>query len=309
VEALSDELTDGLNLAQLQDRLFFASANDVIQLLTERSMEALSLTNKVRRVTLHLKLERQGPEVFDRRTGLRNCLLLMALPRSAGLYIFETLAAGLGLDKVTIDSHRFPHEAVNSQAVARLAVPGTICRSQADARLGNLASIHRLIDRLVVHVRDPRQTMLSAIHHLNDLRLRLGPNHVASLGFSLPSNYFGESLSAQIDWMISNSLSEFIGWIEGWLDAAANPLFRPRVHFTRYEDLHADPEAYFERLLGFYEIAWRVPDFRLPPAHSSPHFRKGMTDEWRTVLTPRQQEAACALVSARLREQFDWAPK
>jgi len=183
----------------------------------------------------------------------------------------------------------------------------TIC-VHADAWLGNLASIHRLIDRLVVHVRDPRQAMLSGVHHLNDLRLRRGPNFVAKLPFSLPSNYFGLSLPEQIDWMIHNTLSEFVRWIEGWLDAAANPLFRPRVLFTRYEDLHANPEAFFERLLRFYEIAWRVPGFRLPPAQSGQHYRNGLTDEWRTVLTPRQQEAASALVSARLRERFDWAP-
>jgi hypothetical protein len=306
-EALRDQRADGLELPQLQERLFFDSVNDVIQVLTERSVENLSLANHVRQVTLHLRLERHGAEVFDRRTGLKSSLLLLSLPKSASHYVFSTLAAGLGLDKVTIDTHRFPHEAVNPQLVARLAVPGSICHSHADARLGNLALIHRFVDRLVVHVRDPRQAMLSVVYHLNDLRVRPAPGQVAGFDLPLPNDYFERPLTKQLDWMIASSLPEFVDWIEGWLNAAANPLFRPQVLFTRYEDLHGDPTGYFARLLGFYEVAWRSPDFRPPlPQAGSPHYRKGLTDEWRTVLTPAQQEAACACVSARMRERFGW---
>jgi GNAT superfamily N-acetyltransferase len=306
-EALRSARVDGQDLRQLQESLLFDSLNDVIQVLTERSVESVSATNHVRRVILHLKVERRGTEVFDRATGLKNCLLLLALPKSASQYIFSTLAAGLGLDKVAISTHGFPEVVVNPQLVVRLAVPGTICHSSADARLGNLALIQSFVDRLVVHVRDPRQAILSAVHHLNDLHVRQGPSHVASFGFPLPNDYFEKALTEQIDWMIANALPEFGRWIEVWLDAAANPLFRPRVLFTRYEDLHADPAAYFARLLGFYEVAWGAPDFRPPvPQAGSQQYRKGMTDEWRTILTPAQQAAACALVSARVRERFAW---
>lgn len=305
-EALGDPRVAGMMLPQLQQQLFFDSVNDVIQLLSERSVESVSVANQARGVTLHMKIERQGPEVFDRKSGLKNALLFLPLPKSASLYIFRTLAAGLGLDHVSIGPHGFPNVAFNPYLVARLAMPGTMCYSHADARLGNLVLINDLIDRLVVHVRDPRQAMLSAVHHLNQLRIRVGPSHVAEFGFPLPNDYFARPLAAQIDWMIAHGLPEFVLWIESWLDAAANPLFRPRVLFTRYEDLHSDPVAYFDRLLNFYEIRWRSPDFRPPPAQSGQHFRQGKLDEWRTVLTPAQQEAACALVPPRVRERFCW---
>ncbi len=33
--------------------------------------------------------------------------------------------------------------------------------------------------------------------------------------------------------MIANGLPEFVRWIESWVNAAANPLFEPRILFMR----------------------------------------------------------------------------
>ena len=306
-EALRDPRVNGMDIPQLQERLFVDALGDVFHVMTDRSVANISATNPTLGVRLQLKLERIGTEVFDRKTGLKNCLLFMALPHSASLYIFETLADGLGLDRVAISTHGFPErglQPVPGGEAGRL--PGTMCYSHADARLGNLALIHRLIDRLVVHVRDPRQSTLSAVHHLKTVRSTLGPNHVAASGFPLPGDYFARSLGEQIDWMIANGLPEFVRWIASWVDAAANPLFEPRILFMRYDDLHADPEAYFSTLLRFYGITWRAKEFRPSPAQTGRHYRRGTIDEWRSVLSPAQQEAACALVPARLCARFGW---
>jgi GNAT superfamily N-acetyltransferase len=306
-EALRDPLVDGLGSKLLQERLFFDSANDVIQVLNERGIEGASVVNHVRGVTLHLKLVRHGPQVFNRKSRLERCLLFAVLPKSGSLYAFDTLAAGLSLDKVTICAHKFPQETINPQLVARLTVPGTICHTHADGRIGNLAPINTFLERMVVHVRDPRQAMLSAVHFLNDLRVRTGASQVAGFGLPLPHDYFGLSLTEQIDFMIEHGLPEFVRWIESWLDAAANPLLRTRLLFTRYEDLHAAPGAFFQSILDFYEVSWQSAQFEPPAAVSgSRHFRKGMTDEWRSVLTSRQREAACALVPRRVLERFGW---
>ncbi len=145
----------GADIPQLQERLFLDALCDVFHVMAERGVANISATNPTLGVNLRLNLERFGTEVFDRSTGLKNGLLFMALPRSASLYVFETLAAGLGLDRVAIGTPTFPNTIFNPNLVARLAAPGTMCYSHADARLGNLALIHRFIDRLVVHVRDP----------------------------------------------------------------------------------------------------------------------------------------------------------
>ncbi len=305
-EAFRDPRIHGADLPQLKERLFLDALCDVFHVMTERGVANVSATNPALGVNLRLNLERFGTEGFNRSSGLKNCLLFMALPQSDSLYVFETLAAGLGLDRVAIGPHAFPNATFNPNLVARLASPGTMCYSHADARLGNLALIHRLIDRLVVHVRDPRQSMLSAVHHLNAVRDTLGPNHVAGLGFSLPGDYFALSLGEQIDWMIANGLPEFVRWIEGWVDAAANPLFEPRILFMRHDDLHADPETYFATLLSYYGITWRAKEFRPSPAQTGKDFRRAEIDEWRNVLSHAQQETACALVPARVCARFGW---
>ena len=183
-EAFRDPRVDGLDFAPLQERLFLESLKDAFQVMTERSVASISAANHARGVTMHLKLERHGPEVFDRRTGLKNCVLVMALPASAGTYVFDTLAAGLGLDRSAIGPPGFPNAIIDPLLAVRLAVPGTMCFSHADARLGNLALVSRFVDRLIVHARDPRQATLSMVHQLNKLYATLGPNHVAGLGFS-----------------------------------------------------------------------------------------------------------------------------
>jgi GNAT superfamily N-acetyltransferase len=305
-EALRDLRVDGLDFTQLQERLFLDALQDVFHVMTERNLANLSAANHARGVSLQLRLERHGPEAFDRRSGLKHALLLMALPASAGAYVFDTLAAGLGLDGVAIGTSAFPGAVIDPRLAIRLSVPGTLCRSHGDARLGNLALVARFVDRLIVHVRDPRQAMLSTVHHLNKVHTTSGSNPLATLGPSLPADYFTQPLAGQIDWMIANGMPEFVRWLESWLDAAVNPLFGPRILFLRYEDLHADPQAYFAALLRFYGVAWRAPEFQPPLAATARHFRQGKIAEWRSVLNPAQQEAASALVPTRVLTRFGW---
>ena len=80
-----------------------------------------------------------------------------------------------------------------------------------------------------------------------------------------------------------------------------------KIFFSRFQELKSDPDTLFNSILKFYDIdplQFNKPQFDL--GNGAHHFRKGMTDEWRKVFSPRQVEKATAMIPEELSRQFDW---
>ena len=236
-------------------------------------------------------------------------LCLFTLPKSGSLYISNALIQGLSL--------RFaPHASVGiyneigqnlvQSALGEYNVENCLFAAHASATLTNKVLLSLHIDRLIVNVRDVRQSMLSMIHYFNNLR-KTAPHFI--FNYSLPNNYFDFSLSQQTDWQIENwYLQKAIKWIEEWLEAEEDPSFYPKILFTRYEDLVTNPNRFFDDILDFYELDRSI--FKMPEKplfKNQTHYRKGSLEEWRDVFTPEQSQKASSLIPKRLLERFGWS--
>ncbi|WP_449419493.1 tetratricopeptide repeat protein [Phormidium nigroviride] len=234
-------------------------------------------------------------------------IFLNTLPKSGSMYVLEAISNGLNKPwmRIAVDDG----EIISRGDVNILAAEMKLAHEHLPASLRNLCLITETLDRLIVHVRDPRQAMLSWVHHLS--KTIAETEDVISLMHIIPDaeNYFSLSLTDQISWQIEKGhLFVFIKFIEGWLDAEAAPSFYPKILFTKYEDLAAYPQAFFESILNFYEIDKSRFTFPEPPQQGKLHYRQGRADEWREVFTPEQAAKASSMIPKRLFERFGWSP-
>ncbi len=247
-----------------------------------------------------------------RTKGDLGLIYMPALHRSGSGYVERALHHGLGLDYGTdISAHIgwYPDLLISfpSFALSLQPVPAAIISNHIPASRANLMALNLSVDRLFVHVRDPRQAVVSYVHYLQYLKRT--NNIYALLEARLPENYFLFSLEDQISWQIEYSyLPVAVNWINSWVDAQNDPVFYPEILFTTHEQLVADNKGFFETILKFYDIDQSRFKFPAQPVfEKNTHMRKGSVDEFKQVFTTKQIEKASQMVPERLKKMFDWS--
>ena len=248
-------------------------------------------------------------------------VFINTLPKSASVYLWDALSHGLGLRRMRISGGWFPDDLVVPEQVKLLAEGGSVTHEHLPASALNLMVLDFYLDRLVVHVRDPRMATLELVHHWITMEPAMTQperdGHPAR-SFADPKvflpDFYSLSMEEKIDWEIEHVLPIEIQWIEGWLDASEDPFFRPEILFTCYEDFVADEEAFFGTILDFYGVdraGFAFAPFTPEPADDPAlegqyHFRNARTDEWREAFSRRQLRKACKMMPDRLLMRFGW---
>ncbi len=152
------------------------------------------------------------------------------------------------------------------------------------------------ISKIVVHVRDPRQALVSIVHHLDRYTDQMpGLRAQAALG---------QTVSERAQRAIA-SYEDSIRWISGWVELESEI----DILFSTFEDFIADRAAFVERYLDFYGV--HRAHFNWGNAFGEHkgvdnHFRSGRTDEWREVLEPAFAARISAMLPPQLIEKFGW---
>jgi hypothetical protein len=151
--------------------------------------------------------------------------------------------------------------------------------------------------RVIVHVRDPRQWIISTAEH---------GRLYANLATPSRRQETRGGLAKTIEFMI-DVLPETIEWIGGWVKARE----RLDVQFTTFEDFVRDRDGFVDRILSLYGGDIRFFD-RANALQEQPgvdyHRRLGSTDEWKTILTREQIDRVNALIPNEFWSIFGWQP-
>jgi hypothetical protein len=239
--------------------------------------------------------------VARRRPGI----LLNTMPKSGSVYIAKSLAKMLALDTMAI-GHRYALiDQIDAAAAQTLSRGGYVSQNHLAPSAENLQILRHFDMKLVLHLRDPRQALLSWVHHLD--RISGGSDdNIALLYFTprTPLGYFEYSLHHKIDWQIENYLPQLIAWTAQWL-AIADDRSIP-VLITHQDDLRCGERAFFEAILAFYQIELdcRLPG--LPRTLNETHFRRADPAEWRRTFLPDQIARATTAIPQWMRSRFDW---
>lgn len=248
-------------------------------------------------------LHRQQPDQAP--VGLPG-IVFNTLPKSGSVFIASSLAKGLGIPIRTISHGYFPQDIVDQSRLRTLAQGNALTQEHLDASPMNLQLLCRFLDRMVLHVRDPRQSTLSWTHHLARLKREGQEDMLYFVYPAPPRDYLELQLSAQIDWNLDHYLPACIRWLQDWLHAI-DRLNGVRILVTTYEEFLADQEAFIQRVLGFYDIPPERFTRQEVPKDLSTNFRKGDPEEWQQQFTVQQREKALAQLPADLRLRFGWS--
>jgi hypothetical protein len=246
--------------------------------------------------------------LVDRVVQERNyvpAILLNTLPKSASLYVLQTLERTLNVESFIVSSRDFVRATITPQLFYGFGQGRRILHDHLPPVGENLYWIAREVDRFVVHVRDPRQAILSWAHDRGKRLKKYGAPFRQAHVPALPPDYLERELTARLDIHIQNDYPHMVEWIRSWLAVSRDPAFTPRILFTRYEDLLRDQESFFKRIFEFYDLD---ANLRLIRGERGPdqNFRSGLVDEWRTVFTPEQSAHVTNLIPQELWDQFGW---
>ncbi len=249
-----------------------------------------------------VKLVPRRPRQSKEPEGKFPTIFTVTLPKSGSVYLLETLSRTLDAHPVRSSLTYYPGDVINLTGLREMMRGGYILQSHVNASRQNIDIVNAYVDRLVVHVRDPRQHLLSLIHYFERLHNEL-PEALLKYTPPLPADYFGWDFDRIIDWHLTHYLPTAVDWISGWVEAARSEL-SGRVLLTEYGDLQSDISPLIEGILDFYGI----DPVTVVPAQKdvSTNFRRGDPDEWRTVFSASQIERAATMIPDPLREKFNW---
>jgi hypothetical protein len=234
-------------------------------------------------------------------------ILITTMPKSGTYYISKVFTQGLFIEGRIVSHQYFPYDVIRQPELRVFAQGNMVSQDHFGASKINLVHLAKHVDRMVVHVRDPRQAMLSYVHYLATPRFRREEEETRLFIYPpMPDDFYQLDLEARLDWAIENWLPLLVEWTEEWV-AAADAHDRPRIKFTRYEDLVTDRDRFVRDVLEFFGVP--VERYFSPSIEPDEeiHFRKGEVSEWMTALTPKQAAAASAKIPLGLATQFGWS--
>lgn len=229
-------------------------------------------------------------------------MLITSMPKSGTYFISNYLADGLGARTVIVGNQYFPDDGVSWNSLREFAKGNVISQDHFSPSKLTLFHASRFVDRMVCHVRDPRQATLSWVKYIEEFN----PTDAKTLIYPpLPEDYYERKLTARLDWAIDNWLPYLVEWTMAWLAEADQP-DGLSIKITHFESMVRDEEQFFAEILDFFEIPrarFRKPQLVLDKAL---HFRAGEIDEWRSVFSQKQQDRASELISKDLAERMTW---
>jgi len=136
--------------------------------------------------------------------------------------------------------------------------------------------------KLIVNWRDPRQALLSWVHHVDRIQKEF-QYELSYLGY--PSDYNVYTLEEKISCNIDKMFGSYVEWVRSW-KAVYDSDYANSCLFISQELLATNPLKY-KSLVGQFLGTTSIP-LDDKPITNQYHFRKGSTDEWKTVYTAKQ---------------------
>jgi len=231
-------------------------------------------------------------------------VLLNTLPKSGSVYISSKLSTALSVGMLRISQSSFPNDMVNLPHLQVFAKGGRISQEHLDATPFNVSRLAKYLDRWILHIRDPRQTVLSFTHHLNRHKKENSSLAEELFTLDLSEGYFDKSFEQQLDEQLNLFFAASVDWIKKWLEVYDSG--RYDILLTTYDQLIADETILFKNIFDFMEIPTSTINHVELDKTMDVHFRSGDPNEWREVFTEDQIKRATKLIPKEWKERFGW---
>ena len=236
-------------------------------------------------------------------------IFLNTLPKSGSVYIRNTLTKIINAKNHEIGNGYALYDQLHIKKTINFfeSSKNTITQNHIECSSININVIEKFNLKINVHVRDPRQAMLSWIHHLDRITGEdYLSEHILGALPLIPEDYFLRSLEQKIDWHIDNYLEHLVQWIRKWVNYAT--MNKDTVLLTEYNELKEKPVELLNKILSFFDFQDTVID-ELPNIGKNindTHIRSGTSDEWLSVFSKRQKIKSSRMIDEDLIKKFNW---
>lgn len=231
-------------------------------------------------------------------------VLCIAQPRSAGSYVSSTVQEWYGLNTETtaIAYGNFPASIFNWPHLCDFFEGGGHCMHiHTDGSKTNAEALKNLNAKFWLHFRDPRQSISSWVHY----QTKYGSPRAASNHMPTPNEeWFRQSISDQVDWIIKHNYRFFVEYIVDWLSIVHTYELTPIV--SDYNQFMNNRTEFFAKIGDYYSLPSNNDGVPFLPETETNNFRQGDPDEWKTYFTTAQQQTVTDLIPKELYARFGW---
>jgi hypothetical protein len=196
-------------------------------------------------------------------------------------------------------THTFPKSLIWSGMAHDFLRGGMISASHLQADVFNIRFMKEVgLTKGVIQFRDPRAALYSEYHYFLDHEMYRRYNPITGDAF------LNLSKDQQLAYHVERFYKPLIEWITTWVDVIEADR---ELDFlvTTHEELAADEQNLFGRILAFYGIQ---ADLKQAVKNYDTHFRSGSNSEWRSELPPTLVATLNSLIPTRLWDRFGWQP-
>ena len=233
-------------------------------------------------------------------------ILLNTLPKSGSLYLLTFITKGL-LIHATRVSTSFPLSVIDAGRMQNFLRGQYVAQGHIDAMDKNFRIIDSALDKMWLHVRDPRQALISMVHHTDRTYKNLDAvqKAVSIPGYYEIDEWYSLSFEDKVNFLIDGYYMDCVRFISGWLDYEKK-FKRTKMLITQHEDLKQSEADLVSRVLNFYEIPCSIFETVQLKRNMSTHYRKGETNEWASVMTVEQKQRVSDALPQSLKDRFKW---
>jgi len=200
-------------------------------------------------------------------------IVLVSQGKSGSVTVANIFNSGFGLPSV---SYALTHTRVVDSWARDFARGGACHTTHLEP---NEQQMMRLrsggIHRVIVHVRDPRQVLVSLVHHFEKYPEQLAVQRE----YSKEGNTIGAKAMLALP-----QYQSAIRWIERWINMEKHIA----VHFSTFESMVSEWDRFVDRYINFYggySKYFSKKDAETRHDSLDYHFRSGRADEWREVFS------------------------
>ncbi len=275
----------------------------------------------------------QNPEQVNKK------IMIIAAPKSGGTYVRSELEKNLNLEYIRVTDGIFPKSPFKLDKLEQFYLNNSITHTHSNADELNILTIFKTVERFIFHVRDPRNILVSWIHHFDNCNLpQHAQSHICHLHLITQYfPYFGEkytSLSFDQKFSVCYDFfyKELLSWLQEWFLALNIDFSKDRNKFyslqskdyaknkyaliediqtdvllTTHEDLLSQGSSiFFDNILEFFSIPksyWRNIVIQ---KNMSVNFRTGKINSWKEELSLEQQNKLTNLIPKEWFDFFKW---
>jgi hypothetical protein len=210
-------------------------------------------------------------------------VLIVTVPKSGSLFLQNTMEAGLDAPHIGLSPIGLFADLIPSR-VRQFAQGGAVSVEHIFAEKEQLDILYAAgLTKFVFHFRDARQSALSMLHHTVDSLHIAAPQWMVEITRGKLSNTPGF-----FELVYLEQFRKWTAFLESWLEVIQTDT-RFDIFVSTFETMTADEYGTVQRILDHFEVKkgvfnWSV--LQKPKEERAGHFRKGLQDEWRTVLSP-----------------------